>query len=100
MEKEKIVNLKEAKIAKNPILAVAYRLEHHEEMIDKIVNSICKDKDRLSKLMELIVSDKLKLMQLRNILQVLAWSNIISWIAIGGLIIALFNHSHSLANLI
>ena len=82
----RVIDLKKVKILKNPVLAICHRIENHEDNILRIAKSVEKD--------------KCKIKHLINAVQVLIWTNIISWIAIFGIIFALFNHSHNIGSLI
>lgn len=82
----KVIELKKEKILRNPVLAICNRIENHEDNILKISRSVCRD--------------KIKIKHLINAVQVLIWTNIISWMTILGIIFALFNHSHNIGSLI
>ena len=88
-----VTNLKAFKALKNPLLAICQQLENHQKIIG-IYNSDIK------MLFDSSVKTKLRQKHLVNAVQVLIWSNIISWLTIGGLIIALFCHSHSITSLL
>jgi len=79
----KVVNLKAFKVLKNPLMAICSRLEHHEKSIDLLA-----------------INTKQALKQIALIIKILFWSNVVSWLTIGAIIIALFNHSHSITSLL
>ena len=81
-----VVSLKAVRALKSPLWAVCHKLENHDKAIDMLFRSAVKDKSRQK--------------QLINAIQVLIWSNILSWLVIGAMVFALFSHSHNITSLL
>ena len=88
-----VTNLRAYKVLKNPMLAICQQLENHQEIV-----TLLKNNDDV--LQKMVTKARERQFQTLFLVRVLFWSNIISWLTIGGLIIVLFCHSHSITSLL